>query len=78
MNNESQGARKKAHEISRIAMWDTLVQHYFTAYENALDTAAKEERNPGNSHGLLKPPGYNQKTSPDTGLERYLCSERCA
>ncbi|MBE0674935.1 MAG: alpha-glucan family phosphorylase [Bacteroidales bacterium] len=29
-------ARKKAHEISRIAMWDTLVTHYFDAYSFAL------------------------------------------
>jgi glycogen phosphorylase/synthase len=29
-------ARRKAHEVSRIAMWDTLVQYYFTAYEKAL------------------------------------------
>jgi len=29
-------ARKKAHEISRIAMWDTLVHHYFDAYSFAL------------------------------------------
>ena len=30
-------ARKKAHEISRIAMWDTLIDHYFYAYNIALD-----------------------------------------
>ena len=33
-------ARKKAHEISRIAMWDTLVEHYFKAYEYALEKSA--------------------------------------
>ena len=35
---EIKEAREKAHEISRIAMWDTLVKYYFTAYEKALDT----------------------------------------
>ena len=36
-------AREKAHEISRIAMWDNLVKHYFKAYEIAL-THSSERR----------------------------------
>ena len=36
-------ARKKAHEISRIAMWDTLVEHYWKAYDFAL-TRSSERR----------------------------------
>ena len=33
-------ARGKAHKISRIAMWDSLIEHYFTAYDTALDRIA--------------------------------------
>ena len=38
-------ARKKAHEISRIAMWDTLVEHYISAYDIAI--AKSSERRGG-------------------------------
>ena len=41
---EIKEAREKAHEISRIAMWDSLVQHYYTAYAHAL-THSLERRN---------------------------------
>ena len=34
--SEVEEARNKAHEVSRIAMWDSLVKHYFKAYEQAL------------------------------------------
>lgn len=37
-------ARDRAYEISRIAMWDTFVKHYYTAYDKAL-TASLERRN---------------------------------
>ena len=40
-NEEIAEARKKAHEISRIAMWDTLVEYYFKAYEFALTKSAE-------------------------------------
>ena len=40
-NKEISEARKKAHEISRIAMWDTLVKHYFDAYDIALDKSSE-------------------------------------
>jgi len=39
-------ARKKAHEISRIAMWDNLVKHYFTAYEIALENSKARRDEP--------------------------------
>lgn len=39
-------ARKKAHEISRIAMWDTLVQHYFDAYSFALVSSEPRRSEP--------------------------------
>jgi glycogen phosphorylase/synthase len=44
-DSEVAEARKKAHEISRIAMWDTLVEHYFTAYDIAV--AKSSERRGG-------------------------------
>jgi len=37
-------ARRKAHEISRIAMWSSLIKFYFDAYDFAL-TASFERRN---------------------------------
>lgn len=37
-------ARRKAHEISRIAMWTSLVKFYFDAYDHAL-TSSIERRN---------------------------------
>ncbi len=35
-DTEIKEAREKAHEISRIALWDNLVNYYFDAYEFAL------------------------------------------
>ncbi len=45
-DDEVKEARKKAHEISRIAMWDSLVQHYFTAYEKALEHSSERREEP--------------------------------
>ncbi len=39
-----QEARQKAYDISRIAMWDSFVKHYFDAYNKAL-TVSFERRN---------------------------------
>jgi len=39
-------ARQKAHAISRIAMWDSLVEHYFTAYKLALDNSSERRNEP--------------------------------
>jgi glycogen phosphorylase/synthase len=36
-DDEVKEARAKAHSISRIAMWDSLIEHYFTAYDMALE-----------------------------------------
>ncbi len=44
--NEVDEARKKAHEISRIAMWDTLVSHYFDAYSFALMSSQSRRAEP--------------------------------
>jgi glycogen phosphorylase/synthase len=39
-------ARSKAHEVSRIAMWDTLVDHYFSAYNIALEHTSERREEP--------------------------------
>ena len=39
-------AREKAHDISRIAMWDSLVKYYFTAYEHALMVSSERRGEP--------------------------------
>ncbi|MDP4222730.1 MAG: alpha-glucan family phosphorylase [Bacteroidota bacterium] len=39
-------AREKAHEVSRIAMWDNLVKHYFSAYELALTHSSERREEP--------------------------------
>jgi len=43
---EIKKAREKAHSISRIAMWDTLVEHYFNAYEKALVKSSERRNEP--------------------------------
>lgn len=43
---EIRQAREKAHAISRIAMWDSLVKHYFDAYETALSHSAERREEP--------------------------------
>jgi len=45
-DDEIKEARSKAHDISRIAMWDTLVKHYFTAYEKALLISSERRDEP--------------------------------
>jgi phosphorylase/glycogen(starch) synthase len=54
---EVEEARSKAHEISRIAMWDTLVQHYFTAYEMALDKSGVRREEPREFAGFVEAAG---------------------
>lgn len=45
-DKEVNEARAKAHSISRIAMWDSLIEHYFTAYDIALDRVAEKREEP--------------------------------
>lgn len=45
-DDEIKKARLKAHEISRIAMWDTLVKYYFSAYEKALLKSSERREEP--------------------------------
>jgi glycogen phosphorylase/synthase len=39
-------ARAKAHAISRIAMWDSLVEHYSEAYRKALAASSERREEP--------------------------------
>lgn len=45
-DEEIREARGKAHEVSRIALWDTLVDHYFNAYEIALAHTSDRREEP--------------------------------
>lgn len=51
---EIREARFRAHEISRIAMWDNLVKYYFEAYKIALEQSSIRREEPGNSLSLLR------------------------
>jgi phosphorylase/glycogen(starch) synthase len=55
--NEIKEARAKAHEISRIAMWDSLVKYYFTAYEKALDISSERRDEPREFARFVEAPG---------------------
>jgi len=50
-------ARKKAHEVSRIAMWDTLVDHYFYAYKMALEKSSERREEPREFAQFVEAPG---------------------
>ncbi len=50
-------ARKKAHEVSRIAMWDTLVDHYFYAYKMALAKSSERRDEPREFTRFVEAPG---------------------
>ena len=39
-------ARAKAYDVSRIAMWDSLVKYYFTAYELAIESTSDRRGEP--------------------------------
>ena len=55
--NDVKEARTKAHEISRIAMWDSLVQYYFTAYEKALLQSSERREEPREFIRFVEAPG---------------------
>ena len=44
--NEINEAREKAHVISRIALWDSLVKYYYTAYQHALEHSSERREEP--------------------------------
>ena len=56
-DKEVKEARLKAHAISRIAMWDTLVEHYFTAYEKALGHVGDKRDEPREFARFVEAPG---------------------
>jgi phosphorylase/glycogen(starch) synthase len=56
-DGEIQEASKKAHEISRIAMWDSLVENYFKAYEIALDHSSARREEPREFIRFVEAPG---------------------
>jgi glycogen phosphorylase/synthase len=45
-DTELKKAREKAHEISRIALWDNLVSYYYDAYEYALEQSSERREEP--------------------------------
>jgi len=54
---EVAAARKKAHEVSRIALWDTLAEYYFTAYEQALIKSQERREEPREFAAFIEGPG---------------------
>jgi len=56
-DNEIREAREKAHAVSRIAMWDTFVEHYFTAYSKALEVSAERREEPREFIRFVEAPG---------------------
>lgn len=54
---ETTEAREKAHEVSRIAMWDKLVSHYFSAYEHALARSSERRDEPREFVRFVEAPG---------------------
>lgn len=56
-NEEVKAARTKAHDVSRIAMWDTLVDHYFNAYDIALSNSSDRREEPREFIRFVEAPG---------------------
>ncbi len=48
--------RNKAYEISRIAMWDSFVVHYFTAYNKSLSVSFERRNQPREFVRLIEAP----------------------
>jgi phosphorylase/glycogen(starch) synthase len=56
-DSEIEEARKKANEISKIANWDTLIDHYFYAYEIALTNSSERREEPREFIRFVEAPG---------------------
>ncbi len=54
---EVEDARKKAHEISRIALWDNLSKYYFEAYVQALENSMDRRKEPRDFAKFVEAPG---------------------
>jgi glycogen phosphorylase/synthase len=50
-------ARRKAHDVSRIATWDSLVKYYFIAYEHALANSSDRRGEPREFARFVEAPG---------------------
>jgi glycogen phosphorylase/synthase len=50
-------SREKAHDVSRIAMWDSLVKYYYTAYDQALDASSERRGEPREFARFVEAPG---------------------
>jgi len=55
--SEIREARFKAHEVSRIAMWDNLVKRYLDAYEIALEHSSLRRDEPREFAQFVEAPG---------------------
>jgi phosphorylase/glycogen(starch) synthase len=55
--DEVKEAREKAHAVSRIAMWDSLVKYYFDAYEIALTHSSERREEPREFAKFVEAPG---------------------
>jgi phosphorylase/glycogen(starch) synthase len=55
--SEIEEARIKAYEVSRIAKWDTLIDHYFYAYEIALTNSSERREEPREFIRFVEAPG---------------------
>ena len=58
-DGEINEARIKAHEISRIAMWDSLVEYYYKAYEHALTHSSERREEPREFARFVEAPGLH-------------------
>ena len=56
-DEEISAAREKAHAVSRIALWDNLVKHYFDAYEHALVLSSERRDEPREFLRFIETPG---------------------
>jgi phosphorylase/glycogen(starch) synthase len=56
-DSEIQEARAKAYEVSRIAKWDTLIDHYFYAYDMALSNSSERREEPREFIRFVEAPG---------------------
>ena len=56
-DTEIKEAREKAHDVSRIAMWDSLVDYYFKAYEKALIHSSERRDEPREFAKFVEAPG---------------------
>lgn len=57
--SEIREARNKAHDISRIAMWDSLVKYYFDAYNFALTHSHDRRIEPREFIQFVEAPGIH-------------------